>query len=244
MREDHVPSIGVRFWGALVIASACGAALGDFTTAHLALGTAGRMLVFAVVLAAIFVGERYDRSRTETCYWLVVIVVQAASTKLADFSVDDLGLRRLVLVAGLAVLLTVTFTVMRSYTMHFVSRHIMSRAGAAAKPLTDAAHWTAMLLASTAGAAVSDFLSAGLALGPLRAAMILSVVAAASFLLYRLPSPDRLSVYWIVSTVIRALGSAVADLLGQKANLTISTALTGATLIALLLLWPKPRQYP
>jgi uncharacterized membrane-anchored protein len=174
----------------------------------------------------------------------VVVVVQAASTKLADFSVVDLGLRRLVLVAGLAVLLTVTFTIMRSSTMHFVSRHIMSRTGGAAKPLTDAAHWTAMVLASTLGAAVSDFLIAGLALGPFRAVIILSVAVAASFFLYRLPSPNRLTVYWVVSAVIRALGTAIADLLGQMANLSVSTALTGVALIALLLLWPKPRQYP
>lgn len=244
MREDHVPSIGPRFWFVLTIASVFGANLGDLLTAHLALGFMGRMLVFAAVLAAILIGERYDRSRTEACYWLVVIVIQAASTKLADFSAVDLGVGRLVLMAGLAVLLLATFRVLRSSTMLLVSTHIISRPGAAAKPLTDAAHWTAMVLASTLGAAASDFFSIGLGLGPFRAAMILSVLLAIGFRLYRLPNANHLFVFWLTSTAIRALGNALGDLLAENAGLRVSTALGGAMLVALLLLWPKPRLYP
>src|SRR5438045_1041733 len=146
MREDHVPSIGPRFWVVLMIASVFGANLGDLLAAHVALGFTGRMAVFAVLLAVILIGERYDRSRTEACYWMVVVVVQAASTKLADFSAIDLGLGRLMLVAALAVLLMAAFRVLRSHTMLFVSTHMISRPGAAARPLTDAAHWTAMVL--------------------------------------------------------------------------------------------------
>lgn len=241
MREDHVPSIGPRFWVVLLIASVFGTNLGDLLTAHLPLGFTGRMLVLAALLAAILIGERYDRSRTEACYWMVVIVVQAASTKLADFSAVDLGLGRLALVAALAVLLMATFRILRSHTMLFVSTHIISRQGAAARPLTDAAHWTAMVLASTLGAAASDFFSIGLGLGPFRAAMILSVPLVVSFSLYRLPSANRLFVFWLTGTAIRALGTAIGDLAVGKAHLPVSTALIGVMLVALLLLWPKPQ---
>jgi uncharacterized membrane-anchored protein len=241
MREDHVPSIGPRFWVVLTIASVFGANLADLLTAHLAVGFAGRMLVFAALLAAILIGERYDRSRTEACYWMGVVVVQAASAKLADFSAIDLGLGRLVLVAGLAVLLMATFRILRSHTMLFVSTHMISRSGAAARPLTDAAHWTAMVLASTLGAAASDFFTVGLGLGPFHAALIVSVLLAASFGLYRLPSANRLFMFWLASTAIRALGTAVGDLLAENADLSVTTALDGVMLVALLLLWPKPR---
>jgi uncharacterized membrane-anchored protein len=245
MREDHVPSIGPRFWVLVVVASVAGANLGDLLTVHVALGFAARMLVLAALLAAIFIGERYDRSRTEAWYWAVVVVIQAASTKLADFSVIDLGfgmgLGRLALVAGLAVLLTATFWVLRSSTMLFISTHMLSRPGGTARPLTDAAHWTAMVLASTLGAAASDFFSIGLGLGPLRTAMILAATLAATFNVYRLPIANRLFAFWLTNTAIRAFATAVGDLLVGSAPLVVSTAINGAMLVALLVLWPKPR---
>lgn len=240
MREDHVPSIGPRFWVVLMVASVCGANLADLLTAHLALAFAGRMLVLAALLAAIFVGERYDRSPTEAWYWMVVVVIQVASTKLADFSVIDLGLGRLALVAGFALLLLVTFWILRSSTMLFISNYMLSRPGAAARPLTDFAHWTAMVLASALGATVSDFLTVGLGFGAWRAVLILALALALVFPLYRLPLANRLFVFWLTSTAIRALGTATGDLLAERAHLPVSAALTGVALVAVLLLWPKP----
>ena len=98
-----------------------------------------------------------------------------------------------------------------------------------------------MVLASTLGAAASDFFSIGLRLGPLGAALILAVTLAVTFHVYRLPSANRLFAFWFASTVIRAFGTAVGDLLAANAHLVVSTALNGAMLVALLVLWPKPR---
>lgn len=244
MQEDHIPSIGPRFWVAFMITSVFGANLGDLADS-LALGNLGRMLVLAALLAVVFIGERYDRSRTEICYWVAVVIIQAASTRLADFSEVNLGLGGLVLVGSLAVLIVAAFWIMRSPTMLTISTYMISRPGAAAKPLADSAHWTAMVLASTLGAAASDFLAVGLHLGPSRATMILSVLLAVSFCLHRLPSANRLFVYWLTSTIMRALGPAVADLLTRNTlapvRLPVSATLSGAMLVALLLLWPKPR---
>ena len=241
MREDHVPSIGARFWVVLIVASVSGANLADLLTAHLALGFAGRMLVLAALLAAIFIGERYDKSPTEAWYWMAVVVIQVASTKLADFSAIDLGLGRRALAVGFALLLLVTFWILRSSTMLFISTHMLSRPGAAARPLTDFAHWTAMVLASALGATVSDFLTVRLALAPLHAVLILAVALAVVFPLYRLPKANRLFVFWSTSTAIRALGTAIGDLLVEYTSLPVSAAMTGVAVVALLLLWPKPR---
>ncbi len=244
MQEDHIPSIGPRFWVAFTIATVFGANLGDLSAAYLPLGFTARMLVFAALLAAIFIGERYDRSRTAACYWMAVVVIQAASTKLADFSAIDLGFGRLVLVGGLVVLIVASFWILRSHAMLTISTHMVSRPGAAAKPLADTAHWTALVLASTLGATGSDFLNVGLGLGPFYATMILAAVLVVSFRMHSLRSSNRLFMYWLTSTVIRAFGTAVGDFLAKTqppAGLPVGTALSGALLVALLLLWPRPR---
>ena len=58
-------------------------------------------MAFAVVLVA----ERFDRRAHESYYWLAIIIVRTAATNLADFMAGDMRLPRLLVMAGLAVLL-------------------------------------------------------------------------------------------------------------------------------------------
>jgi uncharacterized membrane-anchored protein len=244
MQDVHVPPLSLRSWAVFMIASVFGANLGDFMSVDLALGFTFRMLALLAVLVAIFTFEQYDRSKTQAWYWTAIIVIQAASTKLADFSTTELGFGRFAVIAGLAVLLAATFVVARSSPSLLISTHMISRPGRAAKPMADSAHWVAMVVASTLGSVAADAFTIGLGLGALRSSVILMALTAVAVSLQRLPQANRLLIYWLTVAALRAVGNAVGDVLARDPHLALglplSTAMTGALMAAVLLLWREP----
>jgi Malate/L-lactate dehydrogenase len=108
MQQIHVPLGGVRYWAALSIASVFGANSGDFVAAYLHLGHVRGLLPLAAILAVILVAERRDSAVHQAHYWLAIVVIRTAATNLADFGSFDLALKRVWLIATLAVILTVT----------------------------------------------------------------------------------------------------------------------------------------
>ena len=245
MQDVHVPSLSLRSWTVFMIASVFGANLGDFVGEYLALGFTGRMLVLVAVLVVIFTAERYDRSKSQIWYWMAVVVIQAGSTKLADFSTTELGFGRAAVIAGLAVLLAATFVVARSSPSLLISTHMISRPGRAAKPMADSAHWVAMVVASTLGSVAADVFTFGLGFGAVRSSVIVATLTAAVFCLHRLPQANRLLVYWLTVAAVRATGTAIGDVLARDPRLALdlplSTALTGALMVAVLVLWREPQ---
>ncbi|MFI4998434.1 MAG: hypothetical protein ACHQK9_01035 [Reyranellales bacterium] len=243
MQEDHVPSIGARSWTILLVASICGANVGDILTQFLVMGFVGRMLLLAAVLTLIFTGERYDRSKTHAWYWMAVVIIQAASTKLGDFLTIDLGFGRGAVIASLAALLVITFVVVRSSTAFFISEHMIARPGAAAKPMADAAHWMAMVVASTLGSVASDFCTLGLGLGAVRGSLLLTGLLVGIFWLQRLRGTNRMLFYWLAITLVRADGNALGDVIVRNshlpAGLPLSATLTAIAMVVLLFLWPR-----
>src|SRR3984893_1519336 len=108
MQQYHVPLLDLRYWIALCIASFFGANMGDFFAHNMGLGHVAGLPFLAIGLAVVFVLERIDRTAHEAFYWLAIVVVRTAATNLADFFSVDLKLAKPWVMAGLAVLLTLT----------------------------------------------------------------------------------------------------------------------------------------
>lgn len=243
MQQDHVPSIGVRTWAVVMIASVFGSIAGDFLSAHLALSFMVRLLLLAAVVGLIFAGEAHDRSSTQAWYWMAVVTIQAAATKLSDFLTFDLGLGRLQIIVGISMLLVVMAVIVRSGEKFVISLHMVARPGAMAKPMTDATHWIGMVVASVVGSVASEFVVIGLGVGPVGAAAILTVLLAASFWMHRRPGIDLLMVFWVTGALIRATSTTLGDLIARTVGLSLGAVLTGGLLIALLALWRQPRSH-
>ena len=243
MQQDHVPSIGVRMWTVVMIASVFGSTVGDFLSAHLALGFMIRLLLLAAVVGLIFAGEARDRSKSQAWYWMAVVTIQAAATKLSDFLTIDLGLGRLQIIVGISMLLVVMAVIVRSGEKFVISQHMVARPGAMAKPMTDATHWIGMVVSSIVGSVASEFMAIGLGAGPVGAAAILAMLLAASFWLHRRPGIDLLMVFWVTGALIRATSTTFGDLLAKTVGLSLGALLTGSLLIALLVLWRQPRSH-
>jgi uncharacterized membrane-anchored protein len=244
MDEKHVPPIGLRYWTLFVVASVFGAHMGDVIAALLTIGLLGKILFLAVILAAIFIAERYDRSSTEAWYWLAVIVIQVAAVRLADFSTIRLGINRIEVVSALALLLVTTMIVARSDESHLFSTLQLERPGTAAKPMADVAHWLGMIVASTLGAAGADFCAITLGVGTVLSVVIISATVLVLLYLQRRSRPDRLHAFWLTTTLVRSDGIVIGDLLVKGPHLhlglAMSSLLTGLVLLGLLIFWRAP----
>jgi uncharacterized membrane-anchored protein len=232
MRAINVPTLGLRYWAAISLASVFGANTGDLVSNVLGLGHYKGLAPLAVVLAVILLLERRARVASEAYYWLAIVTVRTAATNLADLGTHDLRLGYPGTIAGLGVLLTV-----------IVIAHRRRGAGAAPTgvPDTNALYWTGMLTAGTLGTAAGDFIAHDLGLGP--ASLVTSAVLAVVLALGGRSGLATPLAYWTTIVIVRTAGTNVGDFLagrhGLGWGLPLSTALTGLLMLATLLLWKR-----
>lgn len=245
MQDRHVPAIGPYYWLVFAVATIFGANMGDFLSQYLGLGSVGGMPLLAAFLLVVLILERLDnRSESKAWYWAAIVLIPIAATNLGDFAVSH-GYSRRWLLAGLAVVLVVTYFGGRSESEHLLAMRLLTRPGAAARPLTDASYWIAMIVASTLGPVMSDFGAYGLRMGAVATAAILLAMLAASFALYHVPGFSRHLLHWIIIVLIRGAGTSVSDVLVNDPRVNFglpgSMLLAGAATLLLLLLWPPER---
>lgn len=236
MQSAHVPSLGLRYWFALCLASIFGANMGDFFAHVLGLGHVRGLPILAVLFAAVYFIERRDRSRHEAYYWLAIIVVRTAATNLADLAASDMKQPRLLVMAILAVALAAS---MAAYRLRSPAA---LRSLPAGLPDTGPIYWTCMLIAGTLGTVLGDYSAADAGLGLAKASVLLSFVLGSMFYLGRY-SLGAFLFYWPVVVMVRAAGTAVGDFLashrGLGLGLPVSTAITGVAFVAALIVWKK-----
>jgi uncharacterized membrane-anchored protein len=235
MQQIHAPLLGSRYWSALCLASIFGANMGDFFAHDIGLGHVAGLPYLAGGLVIILVAEPFDRAVHETYYWLAIVVVRTAATNLADFFSVDMRLPKLWVMAGLALLLTLTVAAVS----RLVRRDPLNSNAPSKLLRADASYWLAMLIAGTLGTVMGDFCSHDLHLGNAVGSVVLSALLAPFFVLGVRGRLWSLSLYWTTVVMIRAAGTVVGDLLaGRHAlDLPLSTAVSGLALITLLFFW-------
>ncbi|MDP9096765.1 MAG: hypothetical protein M3N26_09495, partial [Pseudomonadota bacterium] len=122
---------------------------------------------------------------------------------------------------------------------------LMTRQAMAPDPLgtgvqrTDAGYWVAMLTAGTLGTALGDGLAD--ARGLPAAALIAAVAVGAASGLRARSLVGVVAGYWLLIVAIRTFGTNLGDLFAHRLSLEVSTPLTGAMLLLLLLVWRERR---
>ena len=247
MQDKHVPSLGLRYWFVFGMVSVFGANLSDLATAVLGAGHVRGVpiLVVALIGAAILLAELFDKSSTHAWYWLVIALIPTASINLADSLVLSLAVHEVWVIAGLAILLVLTFVISRSEAALLVSELMIARPGPHARPMTDAGHWAAMVVASSLGTIIGDYCSITLRLGLIWASALLLLAALFVSWLHRLSQFNRLFLYWLTVVVVRGIGAVGADILAKEPHLALglplSTAIAGVLTLALLIVWRDRR---
>jgi repeat uncharacterized protein DUF347 len=96
-----------------------------------------------------------------------------------------------------------------------------------------------MFISGTLGTVIGDFCSHNMGLDDAGASILLSPIVAVLFLAGRGGRLLLLPFYWLTVVLIRAAGTAVGDFISGRnmLGLPVSTAVTGALFIALLVIW-------
>ena len=238
MKLANVPTLGSRYWTALILASAFGANTGDFAAHDLHLGHTLGLIPLAVLFAVILVAEAWSRVHTEAFYWFAIITIQTAATNLADFADHDLHFAPIFVIAVLVLALSALVLTDRDA----LTRH--ADAGQAA-PMIDARYWATMLTAGVLGTALGDFAADDLGLEAGLAGLISLSLLAGLLALTRRAEFQAKAAYWIIVVAVRTAGTNVGDWLASRhglgLGLALSTTLTGLAFGLLVALWrPRP----
>jgi len=237
MQQIHLPTLSTRYWVALCLASIFGANMGDFFARNLGLGHVAGLPFLALALAIVIAGERFDRTVHQVYYWTAIIIVRTAATNFADFACGDMKLPRLWVIVGLAAALAIA--VIASWQLVWRG---LSDKGDSSVLRADGGYWVSMFIAGTLGTVIGDYYSHDLHLGDAGASILLSPILGLLFVTARNGLLRSLWFYWLTVAMVRAAGTAVGDLVSGRnmLGLPLSTLVTGALFVALLVLWKQP----
>lgn len=220
------------YWLAMLAASALGTNLGDLWAEIL---FPGRFSSLASLLTICAMAVWYDRraaARTESGYWMAIVVMRAAATNLADIITHDLAMNYVLASALLAVL---TLIAARSTHPDPV------RGGS---PLVDSAYWVAMFVAGLFGTVAGDFIHHSI--GLYAASGMLCLVLAGLIIARDVAASASMLVYWAIVMAERCAGTAIGDALASRRavalGVSVASVCTGALTVGALLMRLKHRR--
>ena len=237
MHFKIVPAIGPRYWVSIMIASICGANMGDFIPDVLKLSDLGGLLMLALIFAVIVLANRWSRRGNEALYWLAILVVRAAATNLADLGIGRIHLGYITVSACLAALLVAVLALRRASSLQPVTCEL---------PRTNGLYWLAMLTAGTLGTVLGDGI--GHMIHPITVGVPISAIIATGAVALILTQKTRLDMasadaasYWAAIVAIRTWGTNFGDIAAFLLSLPVSMMLSGLLLAGTLIVWRAPR---
>ncbi|WP_317890989.1 COG4705 family protein [Granulicella arctica] len=244
MRSSNVPTVDARYWSAITLASIFGCNLGDCLSfyAHWNhwIGLAPLAATFALLVA----GERRSTRATQAWYWIVVIVLRATATNLADLATHTFEWPYVRVILGLVVLqILVVWPVL--------PRPFLPAGDPTNRPATTGWYWLSLLTAGTLGTAIGDWFAEELHLGTGYATLALGAIFAVVLFIGRESKWTTKLAFWSAIVAVRAAGTTAGDWMafreepglsnGLNLGLPLSTALNCALFVGLLFLW-KPNR--
>jgi uncharacterized membrane-anchored protein len=234
MRTQNNPATGPRYWVALCVASMFGANMGDFFSRILGLGHTNGLAPLAIGFAVILLLERKWPRPTEAWYWLAIVTLRTAATNLGDLATHDFALPYPWVIAGLALLLGAVL---------LAESLVGPRRETSPLPATNGFYWAAMLVAGTLGTAVGDYVADDLGLGVRLGTVVLGGLLGALLVVRWHGGLLTRPGYWLTIVAVRSAGTTAGDFTagrhGLGLGLPLSTVITGALLVALLVLWSR-----
>jgi uncharacterized membrane-anchored protein len=235
-----VPAIGPRYWVGIMIASICGANMGDFIPDVLKLSDLGGLLMLALIFAVIALANQWSRRGNEALYWLAILVVRAAATDLADLGIHRTHLDYITVSACLAALLVAILALRRASSLTPMTCGV---------PRTDGPYWLAMLTAGTLGTVLGDGM--GHMIHPITVGVPISAIIATAAVALILTQKTRLDMasagaagYWATIVAIRTWGTNFGDIAAFFLSLPVSMMLSGLLLAGMLIVWREPSTIP
>lgn len=235
------PRIGPRYWTVILIASMCGTNLGDLLLEYFELRTSVCLAIWASCFAGVVVADGLTSQMElspaslrigEVYYWLLILIVRAAATNIADFSSVSARLGYAITAMMLAIILTGLIAIQRRFRSDVVSSN---------RPPVDGHYWLTMLTAGALGTVIGDGISfdlftrvwVGIPVSAALASFALALVLGART---RMMWASATS-FWLAIVCVRWWGTNVGDGLAIKLSLPISLTLTALALASIIIIW-------
>jgi uncharacterized membrane-anchored protein len=223
--NQKLPDVNISFWVMVVTATTLGETAGDLLSMTMKLG----YLLSTVVLLSLFVValalQLRARHPHKALFWTVIVLSSTAGTTLSDYVNRSLGLGY---TQGTLLLLGLLAAV-------FVGWRLSARSlavDAVRSVKTESLYWAAILLSSTLGTALGDFLAdvAGLGFGggTLTLALLLALVALAA----RFTAISPVLLFWLGIIITHPIGATMGDYLTKVEGFNMGPL--PATLLLLL----------
>lgn len=217
----------LRYWVTILAACSIGETVADLVSHELGLGyvraSAGFLTLFAVLAAL----ERRLRVRPATRYWTAIVLMSTTGTTLADLFTRTLGLGYTGTSLALGALFVAVLTVhARRATPTGAHPSLLPHAHVRLEhtdlPDTDGAYWAAIMVASTLGTSLGDFVSdvldAGFGTGTALLGSVLAVLLVAE---HRAVRGSRAR-YWASLVTASTIGATSGDWLTKDDGLGLS----------------------
>lgn len=229
-----MPQVNAVYWGGILLASVFGTNLGDYYAHESGLDIVTGLLLLAILTVPLFVMERFDGRRHAFYYWLVIIIIRARATNIADYMQFRVRVPQLRLCLALVAMIALF-----GWWQQRVSNRRGVQADRASGGLPDSGvfFWLAMLGAGIFGTVLGDVRSH--AYGQGLASIGLSIALAVALVVWRCAPGALVAVYWLTVAVARTTGTAIGDWLAESKMLDIglaaATVISGIAMAVLLL---------
>jgi uncharacterized membrane-anchored protein len=251
---------GLVYWATLLAACSIGETCADLVSHELGFGYVRASAFFVgtfLVLAAL---ERRARVQSEARYWVAIALMSTTGTALADLFTRTLqlgyvGTSALLLALFCAVL--VGWKPIKSLagarpsgTDDALLPHVHVRLEHTDLPDTDAGYWVAIMVASTLGTSLGDFVSNDLEVGFGWGTLLLGAILASVLLAEHLATTSNVARYWAALVTTSTIGATSGDYLTKDDGLGLpfSWVIAGqvAAFTALILLgrWWRGESVP
>ncbi|MEP7126683.1 MAG: hypothetical protein ABJE95_37475 [Byssovorax sp.] len=248
----NLPSTNARYWATIVSACCIGETLGDFISRGLKLGYGIGSIGLFVLFALVLLVETKARVKNEARYWTAVVITSTTGTTMADFTSRTLKLGYAAASAVFIVVLAGLF-----YTAHRTAPPpsakpsllpeididpprdgakdgVLPRVDIAAPPrstlLADAVYWILILVVSTFGTTMGDFVSDGLGFGPGKGSLMLGGLLAVVLVIELLAKTPNQIRYWIAIVITSTVGATFGDFLTKEDGLELGYGVGTAVL--------------
>lgn len=204
---SKVPQVTLAFWIIKLLATTVGETGGDAVSMTLDLGYAVASLIYLAFFGITLATQVASRRYRPLAYWAVVVATTTVGTTVSDFLDRTVGLGYVKSSVALFCGVLAVLFIWRRVTGRIEFQNIVTKTD-------EIFYWLTILVSNTLGTALGDFVATTTGLGfeggALVFAGLLAVVAAAHFLVKRIP-PGVL--FWAAYVLTRPLGATLGDTL-------------------------------
>ena len=228
---NKLPQITLAFWVMKICATTLGETAGDLLSMTLNVGYAISSMILLSVFLITLLTQLWSKTYNPVLYWIVILSTSTAGTTMSDFMDRTLGLGY---ASGSMILIVLLLMVFALWHLSGNSLNVNK----VQTPRGELFYWVAILLSSTLGTALGDFLADDSGLGFAGGAMLIGASILLVVALKYCTTVSSVALFWIAFVLTRPFGATLGDFLTkphEKGGLDFGTVGSSAVLAAVLL---------